>query len=77
MTTHYVSLSSIVAGCTFPVFILISRQTQGSLVMIVFSCVVAVMLLITHRKNIARLRAGTESKTYIWRKPSPPKQPPK
>jgi glycerol-3-phosphate acyltransferase PlsY len=75
MMSHYVSLSSMVAGCTFPVFILLARQTQGSVVLIVFSCVVAVLLLITHRKNIKRLRAGTEPKTYIWKKPPPPKPP--
>jgi len=29
--------------------------------------VIAILLLITHRKNIKRLLDGTESKTYIWR----------
>lgn len=79
MRTHFVSLASIVAGCAFPIFILISRQTQHSVVLIVFSCLVAVLLLVTHRKNIGRLRAGTESKIYIWRKPhrrTPPERDP-
>ena len=74
MWTHYVSLSSIIAGLTFPVFIAISPQTNKSITLIVFSCVVAILLLITHRKNIKRLREGTESKIYIWRKP-PRKKP--
>ncbi len=69
IATHYVSLSSIVAGCMFPIFILISPRTQNSTSMVVFAFVIAVLLIFTHRKNIARLRAGTESKTYIWKKP--------
>ena len=34
---------------------------------IVFSFVTAVLLLYTHRKNIVRLKNGTESKIYIWK----------
>jgi glycerol-3-phosphate acyltransferase PlsY len=67
MASHYVSLSSIAAGACFPIFILLSPRTNTSVTLIVFSFVVAVLLLITHRKNIARLRAGKESKIYIWR----------
>ena len=33
-----------------------------------FGVFVAVVLLITHRKNIQRLRAGTENKTYLFLK---------
>jgi hypothetical protein len=40
-----------------------------SLPFIVFSWVVAVLLVWTHRKNIGRLRDGTESKIYLWLKP--------
>lgn len=79
MVSHYVSLASMIAGVCFPIFILLNPRTNGSLPLIIFSCVVAVLLLITHRKNIARLRAGKESKIYIWRQPprkdtSPPKE---
>ena len=28
---------------------------------------IAILLIYTHRKNIERLKAGTESKTYIWK----------
>ena len=41
----------------------------GSIPFIVFSWVVAVLLIWTHRKNISRLKDGTESKIYLWRKP--------
>ncbi len=68
MAWHYVSLASIIAGACFPVFILLSPRTNGSISLVVFSFVVAVLLIVTHRKNIARLRAGTEGKIYIWRR---------
>ncbi len=63
--THYVSLSSMIAGCSFPIFTLLTAQARESVPFVVFSFVVAVLLIITHRKNIGRLRAGTESKTYF------------
>ena len=79
MVWHYVSLASMVAGVCFPIFLLLNPRTNGSLTLIIFSCVVAILLLVTHRKNIARLRAGKESKIYIWRQPprkhtDPPKE---
>ena len=70
---HYVSLASIVAGCAYPVFVAIftgsiySRYGETSVSFIVFSVVVAVLLLWTHRKNIGRMLDGTESKLYIWK----------
>ena len=67
MVSHYVSLSSMVAGCCFPVFTLISPKVNGSTPFVVFSFVIAVLLIYTHRKNIERLKAGTESKIYIWK----------
>ena len=67
MISHYVSLSSMIAGCCFPVFTLISPKVNGSIPFVVFSFVIAVLLIVTHRKNIRRLREGTESKIYIWK----------
>ncbi len=67
MISHYVSLASMIAGCCFPVFTLISPKVNGSIAFVVFSFVIAVLLIVTHRKNIKRLREGTESKTYIWK----------
>ena len=70
---HYVSLASMVAGCCYPTFVLIfSTMTYDpaapfqSIPFITFSWVVAVLLVWTHRKNIGRLREGTESKIYLW-----------
>ncbi|MBO5889922.1 MAG: glycerol-3-phosphate 1-O-acyltransferase PlsY [Alistipes sp.] len=70
---HYVSLASMVAGCSYPLFVIIfSTMTYndsapfGSVPFIIFSWVVAVLLIWTHRKNISRLKDGTESKIYLW-----------
>lgn len=71
---NYVSVASIVAGCCFPVFVLLRSNVNYvrhdengiSVAFIVFSFIVAAMLIWTHRKNIARLRAGTESKINLW-----------
>ena len=73
---HYVSLASMVAGCSYPIFVIIfstmtynDNASLGSVPFIVFSWVVAILLIWTHRKNITRLREGTESKIYLWGKP--------
>ncbi len=68
MLTHYVSLGSIIAGAMFPVYIT-AVYHERSIPLIAFSCVIALLLLFTHRKNIKRLIAGTEAKTYLWRRP--------
>ncbi len=78
MFSHYVSLASMTAGCCFPLFVIIysssewSRNHDVSFTFILFAFVVAGLLIWSHRKNIERLKAGTESKIYIWSKP--PKQ---
>lgn len=73
---HYVSLASMVAGCCYPLFVIIfSTMTYDnaapfeSVPFIIFSWVVAILLVWTHRKNITRLMDGTESKIYLWIKP--------
>ena len=75
MVTHYVSLASMVAGCSFPIFTLISPKVNHLVPFVVFSFIIAILLIYTHRKNIERLKAGTESKIYIWKprrvKPAP------
>lgn len=74
MISHYVSLASMTAGCCFPLLVIIysstewSRYDDVSLTFIIFSFVVAALLIWSHRKNIERLKAGTESKIYIWHK---------
>lgn len=62
--THYVSLSSMIGGISFPItsYFLFG---QTSTPLLIFGCVVAILLVVTHRKNIKRLIAGEESKIYI------------
>ena len=75
MISNYVSLASMSAGCCFPMFVIIysssewSRYNDVSFTFILFAFFVAGLLLWSHRKNIERLKAGTESKIYIWGKP--------
>ena len=75
MISHYVSLASMTAGCCFPLFVIIysssewARNHDISFTFILFAFAVAGLLIWSHRKNIERLKAGTESKIYIWGKP--------
>jgi acyl phosphate:glycerol-3-phosphate acyltransferase len=68
LTTGYVSLSSIIAGFTFPFLIMfVFKTTIPSL--IIFSLIVAVLLMLTHQKNIERLIRKEESKaSFLFRK---------
>ena len=59
--TGYVSLSSMSAGVAFPV-LLFTIFDSPSFVFKIFSIVVALSLIVTHRKNIKRLMSGEESK---------------
>ena len=62
--TRFVSLSSILAGIAFAVFILFIFQAEAQSYRI-FSIVVALLIILTHQKNISRLIHGTESKVPI------------
>ncbi|MGH7701175.1 MAG: glycerol-3-phosphate 1-O-acyltransferase PlsY [Gemmatimonadales bacterium] len=57
--TGYVSLSSIVASGTFPLWVWLTTETRPALYA---SVVLAVMIGYTHRTNIRRLLAGTENR---------------
>ena len=62
--TRYISLSSILASIAFPVFILVIFNEPEHLYRI-FAIAVALMVLLTHQKNIGRLFKGNESKVPI------------
>ncbi len=62
--TRFVSLSSILASLAFPIFILVIFNEDEVLYRI-FAIAVALMVLITHQKNIGRLLQGNESKVPI------------
>ena len=60
LITGYVSLSSMAAGLAFPVVIMVFYSTNSSIN--IFSLAVAIMILVTHQRNIERLIAGEESR---------------
>lgn len=62
--TRWVSLSSILASIAFPIFILIIFNEPEKLYR-VFAITVAMLVLLTHQKNITRLLKGGESKVRI------------
>ncbi len=62
--TRFVSLSSILAGIAFAVLILYIFDDHVTLYR-GFSILVALMVTLTHQKNINRLLKGTESKVPI------------
>ncbi len=62
--TRFVSLSSILAGVSFMIFILFIFNEKETLYR-VFAVLVALMVVLTHQKNIGRILRGTESKVPI------------
>jgi len=69
-TTRYVSLSSMSAGVAFALLQLlpVAPFRPANPLQIWFGFLLAAMLIYTHRANIGRLRAGTESRVPLWGK---------
>jgi len=59
--TRYVSLGSMLAGLSFPLFAYFAYG-ERSVPMTVFNVMLALLLLYTHRANIKRLSQGEESR---------------
>jgi glycerol-3-phosphate acyltransferase PlsY len=67
LISSYVSLSSMIAAVCFPVIVIgVFKTTAPSL--IIFSILIAIMVLITHQKNIERLLRKEESKAKLMKK---------
>ena len=67
LISSYVSLSSMTAAVCFPVIVIgVFKTTTPSL--IIFSILIAIMVLITHQKNIERLLRREESKAKLIKK---------
>ena len=64
--TRFVSLSSILAGVAFAVLILFIFNEKQHLYR-AFAIAVALLVILTHQKNISRLLRGNESKVPILR----------
>jgi glycerol-3-phosphate acyltransferase PlsY len=64
LTSRYVSLASVVTALTLPA---IAAALGYSTPVIVFSACAAVGVLVLHRGNLRRLRAGTENRARLRR----------
>jgi len=66
-TTRYVSLGSILAAIAFP-FLIVYVFHERVPLFIAFGITAALMVVLTHQKNIRKLVKGTENKAKIFRK---------
>lgn len=64
--TRYVSLSSIIASIAFPILILYIFN-EPEVYYRIFAIAVALMVVLTHQKNIARLLNGNENKVPLFK----------
>ncbi len=64
LVTRYASLASIVAALSLPVLAVLLGEPWP---IVVFGAIAAVGVILLHRPNIARLRAGTESRFRLRR----------
>jgi len=67
LITNYVSLSSIMAGFTFPLSVVLIFQVSVKAIVIYGMCI-CILILVTHQKNIERLLKGKESKVNLFKK---------
>ena len=66
LSTRFVSLSSMVAGVAFMVLILFIFKEKETIYRL-FAIIVAMMVVVSHQKNISRLMKGTENKVPIFK----------
>ena len=73
LTTRYVSLGSMLAALVFPVVIIVIFETTTPS-LIIFSLMIAILVLVTHQKNIERLIRKEETKANLFggNKPASP-----
>lgn len=67
LISKYVSLSSILAGFTFPLSIIFIFQSPIRSVVLYGMCI-CVLILVTHQKNIERLLKGKELKVNLFKR---------
>jgi len=65
IASKYVSLSSMLAGISYPFILNLLLGNQNE-TLFIFSILVAVLLVITHKKNISRLIKRQESKVELF-----------
>lgn len=76
LVSRYVSLASIVAAAAFPFTVLYafhyfsaSPVPQGSLPVVIFSFIIALLVILKHKDNIRRLLSGEEHRAFSRKKP--------
>jgi glycerol-3-phosphate acyltransferase PlsY len=75
-TWRYISLGSIIGAATVPIaYVLIGRLRgwpvfESQLPLLIFSVIMALLIIYKHRANIARLRAGTENRMTTSKSPA-------
>ncbi len=67
LASRYVSLGSMMAGISFPLFVLFLFPGTN-VPLSAFSWIVAGVLLLTHQKNIERIISGNERRACFFRK---------
>ena len=65
LVTRYASVSSMIAACSLPVLSLVLGEPWP---VVAFSFGAALAVLLLHRPNLARLRAGTEKRVQLRRR---------
>jgi glycerol-3-phosphate acyltransferase PlsY len=69
LSTRFVSLSSMLAGVAFMVLILFIFNEKETIYRL-FAIIVAMMVVVTHQKNITRIFKGTENKVPSFKNKS-------
>jgi glycerol-3-phosphate acyltransferase PlsY len=67
LISQYMSLGSLLAGISFPLFVMF-LEPADNVPLIIFSWLVAVLLILTHQKNIDRILKGQEHRASIFKK---------
>lgn len=67
MSSRIVSLSSMIAAIAFPLIIVFVQKTND-LSLIVFSVLISIVVILTHKKNIVRLLNNEESRINFMSK---------
>jgi len=67
VVTRYASVASVLAAASLPFAALLLDKPWP---VVVFSSAAAVGVFVLHRANLARLRAGTETRVKLRRKPA-------
>lgn len=69
LSFSYVSLASILAAVSFPIFLFTLFYPEGNIIKIA-AVVLPLLIIYTHRTNIGKLLKGTENKTSPFKKKS-------